>query len=625
MFWSKIWLFIVTLAAAVALTIALVMPRPAQRVRAETERQRLVLACSVVDILLGDNARNRVDVAASFARDPDIVAAMAQASDAPALDDARAKAAGDLAKGVTAKISASGDGKDAKSAGAVKPDFVILVDRSGRVVTRLINNKVGDDFGDTLAGRAIVDDALAGYLRDDLWADKGALFLVSAAPIVKRDPPVAYEGAVILGHAVSGTLAQSLVKSLDVHIGFYLGGDPVASTSDAVFSKDVLTKAVPTTDAIAGDCAATPPFELKSGERTYSGVVARLPGEARAKGAFYSVYVEKPAAVGFSGTLGAVRQNDLSFGSFPWLLVAVLLVIALGVGVFLMIWEGDKPLRRLSADAVRLAKGEAERLAEEEHHGKFGSIARSVNIQIDKLHRDAKSARKDLDQLLGPAPEGSLGAADLLATPLPTARPGLPLGMSASPAKPPPSEFRFGDHSGGGGGGAPARAAGPAPALDLGPPPAAPAPPRPRIQTPPAGVRTGSPPATPPGRPAAPPMPPVAARPPIPSAAPAGPGKRSMEDDILGAIEDPSDATSVGAEPGSPAEEAYFHTVFDQFVDMKKKCGESITGLTFAKFSEKLRKNRDDLMSKTVCKQVKFTVYVKDGKAALKATPVKES
>src|SRR5262245_33960577 len=168
MFWSKIWLFVITLAAAVALTIALVMPRPAQRVRAETEQQRLVLACSVVHILLGDNARNRVDVAAAFARDPDVVAALTQASEAQQLDDARAKSAGELAKNVRDKISAAGVSCKSDS---VKPDFVILLDRSGRVVARLGGDKTGD-FGDTLAGRAIVDDALAGYLRDDLWADK---------------------------------------------------------------------------------------------------------------------------------------------------------------------------------------------------------------------------------------------------------------------------------------------------------------------------------------------------------------------------------------------------------------------------------------------------------------------
>jgi hypothetical protein len=35
-------------------------------------------------------------------------------------------------------------------------------------------------------------------------------------------------------------------------------------------------------------------------------------------------------------------------------------------------------------------------------------------------------------------------------------------------------------------------------------------------------------------------------------------------------------------------------------------------------------RNREDLITKTGCKEVKFTVYVKDGKAALKATPVKD-
>jgi len=62
----------------------------------------------------------------------------------------------------------------------------------------------------------------------------------------------------------------------------------------------------------------------------------------------------------------------------------------------------------------------------------------------------------------------------------------------------------------------------------------------------------------------------------------------------------------------------------EQFVSTKKQCNESIAGLVFERFAEKLIKNRDDLMAKTGCREVRFTVYVKDGKAALKATPVKD-
>ena len=68
----------------------------------------------------------------------------------------------------------------------------------------------------------------------------------------------------------------------------------------------------------------------------------------------------------------------------------------------------------------------------------------------------------------------------------------------------------------------------------------------------------------------------------------------------------------------------YFQQVFEQFIAVKKSCNESIAGLTYDKFAEKLIRNRDELRSKTGCREVRFTVYVKDGKAALKATPVKE-
>ena len=64
--------------------------------------------------------------------------------------------------------------------------------------------------------------------------------------------------------------------------------------------------------------------------------------------------------------------------------------------------------------------------------------------------------------------------------------------------------------------------------------------------------------------------------------------------------------------------------VFDEFLRTKKQCGEPIEGLTFEKFQSTLRKNRDALVQRHHCKRVRFSVYVKDGRASLKATPVKE-
>jgi hypothetical protein len=65
-------------------------------------------------------------------------------------------------------------------------------------------------------------------------------------------------------------------------------------------------------------------------------------------------------------------------------------------------------------------------------------------------------------------------------------------------------------------------------------------------------------------------------------------------------------------------------SVYEDFIRTKKQCGEPTEGLTFEKFSHTLKKNRDALIQRHGCKRVKFSVYVKEGRASLKATPVKE-
>jgi hypothetical protein len=71
-------------------------------------------------------------------------------------------------------------------------------------------------------------------------------------------------------------------------------------------------------------------------------------------------------------------------------------------------------------------------------------------------------------------------------------------------------------------------------------------------------------------------------------------------------------------------EEKHFQEVFRDFVATREKCREPADGLTFDKFKAKLLKNKEQLVAKYQCRTVRFQVYVKDGKAALKATPVKD-
>jgi hypothetical protein len=584
-FWSKIWLFVIALAGAAALTIALVLPRPAERSLIRGEANRLQTACGVIRILLADDARNRVELAGAFARAPEIMTALEAASATERLDEARMKQVRDVGDTVMKAIQ-----------GNRKPDFAMLIDRRGRVVARV---RLDDaDFGDVAAGRPLIDDALAGYLRDDLWAQNGTMYFVSAAPVVKQG---AYVGAVVLGHQVTNQLAEKLVKSLAVDMGFHLGADGVAGSKTIAFDHAPLQAAIAKLgDDRTSDCQLVPPMEIHAGADDYTAIVARLPGEAAARQAFYSVIIKRPDALGFLGTLKAVKENDLSFGNFPWIFVGGAFLVVLGLGIGLMFGEADRPLRRLTADAVRLAKGDTERLNEDAHGGKFGSIARSVNIHIDKLGREAKSAKKDLDQLLGPAPEGGLGTIDLLATALPSVRPGGP----APAVPPPPSEFRFQD-------------SGPV-AMPTRKPPA-----RPGTPPPFRAVAPAAPPPAPPQRTSQPYAAPQAYAP--QAYAPHPP--LGLDDDILGrGSADPEPPRVEPSVPrgSAPRGEPYFKQIFDQFVAVKRSCNEPIAGLVYERFAEKLVKNRDDLMLKTGCREVRFTVYVKDGKAALKATPVKD-
>jgi hypothetical protein len=82
-----------------------------------------------------------------------------------------------------------------------------------------------------------------------------------------------------------------------------------------------------------------------------------------------------------------------------------------------------------------------------------------------------------------------------------------------------------------------------------------------------------------------------------------------------------------GASPAAPAvatEGDEWRTVYNDFVALKQQCGEPTEGFTYEKFEQTLKKNRDTLVQRHAAKRVKFSVYIKDGKAALKASPIKD-
>ena len=107
---------------------------------------------------------------------------------------------------------------------------------------------------------------------------------------------------------------------------------------------------------------------------------------------------------------------------------------------------------------------------------------------------------------------------------------------------------------------------------------------------------------------AATPEPATAEVPPAEASAPAEP-----------AMQDLAPAPAEEPDPDEP----HWRETFDRFRQLKAQLGEPVDRITFEQFAAKLRKNRADLVVKHRCKGVRFSVYEKDGRAAIKASAIR--
>ena len=67
----------------------------------------------------------------------------------------------------------------------------------------------------------------------------------------------------------------------------------------------------------------------------------------------------------------------------------------------------------------------------------------------------------------------------------------------------------------------------------------------------------------------------------------------------------------------------YFKSLYEKYIETQKQCGESTNKFTLEQFVSRLAREKERLMQTHNCRNVRFTVYVKEGKASLKATPQK--
>jgi hypothetical protein len=614
MFLSKIWFVLVGLLAGAATTAAFVAPRSADRRIIELEGQRLDRAQYAAEQMLKADAHTWIDYAAKLSRD----AILAESLDAATKGAGEARLVTETVRGRLKTL--------APELAGIGLDGIGAIDARGRVVARIGERE--NEAGESLAGIEVLSDALRGYLSDDVWGAGGKLQRVAAVPVLSknRDRIV---GAIYVAADSGKRLAEMWKKNLGVEIAILLRGQVRTSTVPESYLSGLPAMIEEHAGEIA-EAKRTRPMTIPVGSDRLLAVAAPFSGQAALQNGLFVLLGTMSPASDPLALLSTTTADDLKWGNFPWLGLGIGLVVILGVGLFLQRMETEKPLSQLRAEVQRLARGELQKLNDHAYPGKFGGIARDVNAALEKFTLAApprsETARKDLDAILGPPPSEPASVFDLpQQSPFANGPSGLPgpsfPGAGAPPPRPafaPPAPF------------APPPSAFAQPSA-FNPPPSAPAPFAP---PPPPPFASGNTP---------PPVPVPSLRGPRSDRASAG-AMAALNDSVgASAFAGISTASSIEAldaavparqspEPSTHADAAtleeteydeHVRVIYDEYLATRERCGESVGSLTLERFRAKLDANRQQLMAKYSCRSARFSVYVKDGKAAIKATPLR--
>jgi hypothetical protein len=446
-------------------------------------------------------------------------------------------------------------------------DAVFAVDQHGRVVAHLGYEQATGMADFELGGYPVVADALRGYVRDD------TLVLDRIYRIVTR--PVEYDlsqppaGAIVGARIVDDRFARELSSRTGAAVAFYTQGQRAASGAPQGFDEAQLDQIVTDIAALEQDkdYSEKGRSKVRVIGRMLSVQYTRLPGEAWQLGAGYAV-ARLPFGVDSPFDFFS-RADDKDKEQGRVGLAVLLALVVAAVGLVFSVLEHSKPLAVFRSEAARLAKGEIDQLQPSRFRGAFRKIAADLNDGIDKILAKGGGPRRgpaDFQQVLGDLPaEPQMSAFSFpgdAEAPVPVSAP-----VISSQAVPVSSQKAL-----------------PQP------------PPNPRAPRPPAA------PARPGGA--------------MPAAAP-GVAATEVAPPAMAAPE-------LAGLSGGSSEQSEWQAVYREFVALKQQCGENVDGFTYEKFEQTLRKNRDNIMNRHGVKKVKFSVYVKDGKAALKASPLKD-
>jgi hypothetical protein len=305
----------------------------------------------------------------------------------------------------------------------------------------------------------------------------------------------------------------------------------------------------------------------ESGKLRFYVTSLKFVGEARHGQAGVVIVRTVPPGISLKEfVLAPERKAELAGEKLTLAVIGAAALLLIVFGFLIVFFEGDRPKSKFLREVENMASREGERLNIYVFRGKYRKIADAVNRAIDGavevLVSKATADAPSVSKILGPKESKPRLSKPQFEIPE-------QISVDDVAAPPPMSESKPSQPS---------------------------VPSVPEDEAPTTAVKPAAPSA-------AKPPPPLAApgKPPPPRGAPGKPPPPK-------AAEDP---------------EARYKAIYKEFFDLKTACGESTDGLTFDRFRATLKKQEDAITERTKCSHVDFRVYVKEGKAALKATPVK--
>ncbi len=596
---SRLWYLVLAVALGVALAGAFLNKSAASREVEFQLDEQLRRDRVEAELWLRLDARLRLDALATLAVEPEIRQTLRSSS------NKRGTPSPSVRKRLSNKLNAL----NAKLEEG-KGDMIFAVDAEGEVVATLDKNDTSEQRLDKMP---LVRDALRGFMRDDVWVYNGDVYRMAGRPVFDGGR---YVGAIVHGMAVGDDLARRLGEKLpNATVVFFFGDEVIGAHTGGANA--------PTRSEIKGGLAglvatmAETEGSVEIGERTRAVASPIRGGAAHARVGY--VVGRRGSRVGLGGLFTNTYSEDVA--SLPWWAVIGIPLVLLGLGLFLLYMEHDKAVSILRKASASLAKNEISGLPASELRRHYRKIAEGINTALYAgvgFKKDAqKRASVDLDDMLSSTRDSADTGYFGFGQEAPTAR--RTSVAEAAESDSPKTEVS-------------ARA--------------------------PGGTTTARPKDTPTARPQGGPptrparsqsSPPVAPTPrhrqspvaraendwtPPPDDPPTRPRAIVEEDaDFDDGFDDTEQSTQVTHIPkelleksgaADQVEEAHFREVFDEFVATQRECGGPVAGLSFDKFVSKLHAAREQVMKRHNAASVRFTVYVKEGRAALKASPVKQ-